>query len=81
MVKAFTPRATRTIDDDFEDLFLSPEEWRRQFDEAVLERTGVSGEEFIRRYEAGVYDEIADREGFRHIGHLIGLISLDRQDS
>jgi hypothetical protein len=41
---------------------------------------GFSGEEFIRRWEAGEYWEIADRPGFRHIGRLIMMIPLARQD-
>ena len=64
-----------------DEMFVMPEEGRRQFDEAVRERVGISGEEFIRRFEAGEYDDIADREGFRHIGHLIGLISFARQNT
>ncbi len=75
MVKSFTSPAPQTTVDD---LFLSAEEGRRQFNEAVRERMGISGDEFIRRYEAGAYDEIEDRDGFRHIGHLIGLISFAR---
>ncbi len=68
------------IKEDEDDLFLAPEEGRRMFDAAVRDRMGISGEEFIRRWEAGEYWEISDREGFRHIGDLIMLIPLARQD-
>jgi hypothetical protein len=59
-----------------EDIFVTPEEGRRQFDEAVRARMGISGDEFIRRYEAGEYDDVADRDGSLHIGRLIGLIAF-----
>lgn len=62
------------------DVFLSPGDGRRQFDEAVRRRMGISGEQFIRRYEAGEYFGVADQDGSRHIGDLIMLIPFARQD-
>lgn len=60
---------------------VTPEQGRRLFDEAVRREMGISGEEFIRRWEAGEYWEIADEEGRRHIGYLIGMMPLARQES
>ncbi|MGH2534324.1 MAG: hypothetical protein ACRDJW_18800 [Thermomicrobiales bacterium] len=59
--------------------FVDPDEGRRMFDEAVRETMGISGEEFIRRWEAGEYWEIADRPGSLYIGNLIALIPFARQ--
>jgi hypothetical protein len=39
---------------------LSPEESRAFFDAKVRVLLGVGGEEFVRRWNAGEYDEIAD---------------------
>ena len=39
---------------------------------------GMSGEEFIRRWDAGEYDEIADSAGHRHIMSLAMLIPWGR---
>lgn len=41
---------------------------------------GMSGEEFLRRWDAGEYDEIADTEGHRHIMGLAFLIPFARQE-
>lgn len=60
---------------------VTPEQGRRLFDEAVQQMIGISGEEFIRRWEAGEYWGIADEPGRRHIGYLIGLIPLARIES
>jgi hypothetical protein len=59
---------------------LTPEEGREQFDRAARRRMGISGDEFIRRWDAGEYDEIADKDGHRHIMQLAGLIGFARQD-
>ncbi|MGI8642911.1 MAG: hypothetical protein ACR2LS_02205 [Thermomicrobiales bacterium] len=60
---------------------VTPEQGRRLFDAAVRREMGISGEEFIQRWEAGEYWGIADEEGHRHIGDLIMMIPLARQDS
>jgi hypothetical protein len=62
-------------------VIASPEEGHRIFDEAVRAGMGISGEEFIRRWEAGEYWEVADQPDTRHIGRLIMMIPLARQDS
>lgn len=63
-----------------DDCFVDPAEGRRMFDAAVREAMGISGEEFIRRYDAGDYREIADKPGSLYIGDLIALIPFARQD-
>jgi hypothetical protein len=65
------------VDDDY---FIGTEEGRRTFDAAVRRRLGISGEEFISRWEAGEYDEIWDTPGHLHIGYLASLIPFARQD-
>jgi hypothetical protein len=61
-------------------IWVTPEEGRRIFDEAARTWTGMSGDEFIRRWEAGEYWEIADKPGHRHIGRLIMMMPLARQN-
>jgi hypothetical protein len=50
------------------------DEWMAMFDEAVRERLGISGDEFIERWNAGEYAEIADKAGHRHLMGLALLI-------
>jgi hypothetical protein len=40
--------------------WLSPEEGRQYFDEQARKRLGISGEEFLRRLDAGEYDGTPD---------------------
>ena len=61
--------------------WVTPEEGRAQFDAAVRRRMGMSGEEFIRRWEAGEYREIADTPGNLHIIELASLIPFAQQAS
>lgn len=61
--------------------YMTPEEGRRLFDEAAQRLMGISGEEFIRRWEAGEYEEVYDQAGYQHIGDLAALISFARQEA
>src|SRR5688572_28752750 len=63
---------------DPEDIIVSPEEARVLFDEAARSIMGRSGEEFVQRWDAGEYDEIADTAGHRHIIELALMIPLWR---
>jgi hypothetical protein len=45
---------------------LTPEEAREQFDARARELMGISGEEFLRRLDAGEYDEIYDKTSHPH---------------
>ena len=60
--------------------YVSAEEGRRMFDEVARAWTGLSGEEFIRRWEAGEYADIPDDAAHRHIVELVLMIPLARQD-
>lgn len=51
------------------------------FDAAARKWMGISGEEFIRRWDAGEYREIADKDGYRHIMDLAMMMSFAHQDS
>ena len=58
--------------------WLTDEEAHAAFEEEARRVMGMSGEEFIRRWDAGEYDEIADSAGYRHIMHLAMLIPWGR---
>jgi hypothetical protein len=62
-------------------IVLSEEEGRAAFDAAARRLAGMSGDEFIRRWEAGEFAEIADKPGHRHLIFLAGLIPFGRQAS
>ena len=49
---------------------LTPEEGRAFFEDEVRRLLGISGEEFLRRLDAGAYDNVYDDPSHRHIGHL-----------
>lgn len=53
---------------------LTPEEGRFQFDRGVRIMLGISGAEFIRRWDAGEYAAYADRSGYRYLMEL-GMMS------
>jgi hypothetical protein len=56
---------------------LTPEESRAFFDAKARELLGISGEEFVRRWRAGEYDEIADEPPF-DIMYLAMFLPRDR---
>ncbi|MGI8642913.1 MAG: hypothetical protein ACR2LS_02215 [Thermomicrobiales bacterium] len=60
---------------------VSPEQGRRLFDEAVRREVGISGEEFIRRWQAGEFATIPDDEEHRSIIELTILIPFALQDA
>jgi hypothetical protein len=64
---------------DPEVIIVSPEEGKAIFDEAARTMMGMSGDEFIERWESGEYDEIIDTAGYRHIWDLVFLIPFARQ--
>ena len=45
---------------------ITPEEEREQFEARVRELMGISGEEFLRRLDAGEYDDIYDKTSHPH---------------
>jgi hypothetical protein len=50
---------------------LSPEESHRLFDEAARYYLGISGEEFVRAWEAGEYDDNPDRPEVMNVVMLL----------
>lgn len=58
--------------------WLSPEEGRRFFDEQAHKLLGVSGEEFLRRWDAGEYDSTADDPDHPQVMRLAMLIPFGR---
>lgn len=64
---------------DRQPYYVTPEDGRRMFDEAAHKLVGISGEEFLQRYDAGKYKDVPDTEEYWHIGRLIMLIPLARQ--
>ncbi len=58
--------------------WLSPEESRQFFDEQARKALGISGEEFLRRWDAGEYDAIFDDPDHPEIVELAMLLPLAR---
>jgi hypothetical protein len=61
--------------------FLDVDEWMAMLDDATHKQLGISGEEFIARWNAGEYADIADTAGNRHLIDLAMLIPIDRRAS
>ena len=59
---------------------VTPEEGRRMYDEAARKWMGMSGEEFLRRWDAGEFYEIADTPGNLHIVRLVMMRSFAEQE-
>jgi len=65
-------RAEAAVDDEAPpweryDWWLSPEETRAWFERDAQALLGISGDGFLRRYDAGEYDEIFDDPDHRHV--------------
>lgn len=58
--------------------FLTDEEGRQLFDTSARRTMGMSGEEFIRRWDAGEFAEIADDADHPEIMRLAMLIPFGR---
>lgn len=61
--------------------WATPEEGRALFDRQARQLMGMSGEEFIRRWDGGEFRDIADTVSHRHILRLASLIPFGRQDT
>ncbi len=59
---------------------LSPEEGRAYFDEASRNLLGISGEEFLRRWDAGVYRDTPDIPESNGIRRMAMMIPFARQE-
>jgi hypothetical protein len=62
-------------------IIISDEEAQREFDELARTLMHMSGDEFLRRWDAGEYRDIGDTPGNRHIVLLAGFIPLVRPDA
>jgi hypothetical protein len=54
------PSAPDSLDSPGGIRWLSPEEGRQYFEDEVRKRLGISGDEFLRRLDAGEYQDIPD---------------------
>jgi hypothetical protein len=70
------------VDDDMgmSEYILPPEKGRELFDEAARHWMGISGEEFLRRWDSGEYRNVPDTPAGWRIMHVRGLMSFARQD-
>lgn len=59
---------------------LSLEEGRALFDREARHWAGISGEEFLRRWDAGEYQNIPDTPEGRRVMSVIYLIPFARQE-
>lgn len=74
------PDSTTVGEPEQGDHYVTPEEGRRIFDTAARKLVGISGDEFIHRWETGEYWGVADDPAHRHIGGLILMIPFARQE-
>lgn len=85
----FQERASELDPDEFEGVyvdpseiegihFLTPDEGRDLFDREAHRLFGISGEEFLRRWDSGEYGPIPDTPEGRKLGRMYGLISFVR---
>jgi hypothetical protein len=56
--------------------FMTPEEALAFFDREARKTLGISGDEFLRRWDAGEYRPVPDTREGRKIGLLVMLIPL-----
>lgn len=61
--------------------YATPDEGRALLDDQARKLLNISGEEFLRRWDAGEYRDLADAPGQRHIMRLAMLIPFGRQQS
>jgi hypothetical protein len=64
-----------------ESLTLSPEAAQAFFEKQARELLGISGEDFLRRFDAGEYANIPDDAGDADIVYLATLRYFGRRDS
>lgn len=77
---ASVPRSTSDVEPvESQGIEVTEEEGRRIFDEAAREWLSISGEEFLRRYDAGEYANLVESEDNRRVVDLALLIPFARQ--
>ena len=58
---------------------LSPDEGRAFFDEASRNLLGISGEEFLRRWDAGDYRDLPDAPESSDVAYMAMMMPFARQ--
>jgi hypothetical protein len=58
--------------------FATPEEARERFDREAQRLFGISGDEFLRRWDSGEYGPIPDTPEGRKLDRMYGLITFVR---
>jgi hypothetical protein len=58
---------------------LTPEEGRALFERRVQELLHISGEEFLRSWDAGMYQPVPDDAEGRKIGELVMMMPFARR--
>jgi hypothetical protein len=74
--EAVVARAPRRVDNDIR--FLDDAEAREQFNRQARRLLGISGEEFLRRHDAGEYASPKDDRELRAVMKLVMLSDLVR---
>lgn len=59
-------------------LWLDRDAVRQHFERETRERMGIGGEEFLRRYDAGEYDEAQWEPGQHRLAYLVDMVGLVR---
>lgn len=59
-------------------IWMTPEETRAWFDEECVRFAGMSGEEFLRRLDAGEFDAIMDTAEHPDLMWLVSMASVAR---
>jgi len=73
--------AVKLKDQSKSEFILSKEDARAIFEIEIVRLLGISGEEFLRRWDAGKYAETPDDLEHRNVLHAAFLIPFGRQDS
>lgn len=75
-------RSVRTQNGNTSARVLSASEGRALFDRQAQRELGISGEEFLRRWDAGLFRPVPDTPEGRNIGRLVMLMPFaDRSQS
>lgn len=57
---------------------VTAEEGQELFDQRAQKELGISGEEFLRRWDAGEYKPVPDTKEGRKIGRLVMMLPFAR---
>lgn len=73
-------RAEQATDDAIAGVdFATPEQARALFDRRARQLLQISGEEFLKRWDAGVYRPVRDTAEGRKIGQLVMMMPFARR--